>query len=134
MFADDEKARIRHHMGYLNVSAVSTFSLGVPTAIETQYLIEGALNRVLPEAESLARNIVVKMDLIDAQMTDDLELLSVSKVDEIEINPNEMQILKRQYRYRQLELGNLLGIPPNPFDQRFAGSGGINIQVNNGIM
>jgi hypothetical protein len=129
MFTPNEKARIRHHMGYLNVSEVSTFALGIPAAVETQYLIEGAMNKVLPDAEPIVRGIIAKLDLIDAQMVDDTELLSVRKVDEIELNPEEMQLLRKEYRFRQRELGNLLGIEPNPYDQRFRSS--VNVAVRN---
>ena len=52
-FNDQEKVRIRHHTGYSNVSAAQSFSLGVPAAVETAFLIEGAMNRVLPAAELL---------------------------------------------------------------------------------
>ncbi len=118
-FTEADKVKIRHHMGYLNVNEAQTFALGVPAALETQYLIEGAMNRVLESAEVQAKNIVTKMDLIEEQMTGDLELLAVNKVGEIEINPDEMQKLRKEYRYWQRSLGNLLGVPPNPYDQRY---------------
>jgi hypothetical protein len=127
-FTDAEKVKIRHHMGYLNVGEVQTFSLGVPAALETQYLIEGAMNRVLEYAEVQVKNIVAKMDIIEEQMTADLELLAVTKVAEIEIDPKEMPKLRREYRYWQRTLGNLLGIPPNPYDQRFANSMSVPVQ------
>ena len=122
MFTDEDKVKIRHHMGYLNVNEAQSFALGVPAALETQYLIEGSMNRVLAAAEVQAKNIVAKLDLIEEQMTADLELLAVTKVAEIEINDKEMPKLRREYRHWQKTLGNLLGIPPNPYDQRFSNS------------
>lgn len=127
-FSEQEKVRIRHHLGYLNVSTMQTFSLGVPTAIETQFLIEGAMNRVLVQAEQEARRLVGVLDTIEAQMVGDLELLAVRKIGEIEVNPDEQGKLKQQYRHWQGTLGNLLGIPPNPYDQRF-----MNASINVGV-
>lgn len=127
-FTEQEKVRIRHHLGYLNVGLVETFSLGVPSGVETSFLIEGAMNRVLPEAEQEARRHVGILDTIESYMVGDVELLAVLKIGEIEINPNEQVKLKSVYAHWQGALGNLLGIPRNPYDQRFMNAG-INIGV-----
>jgi len=118
-------------MGFINVGLVQTFSLGVPGARETSYLIEGAMNQVLPEAELECRRLIGVLDGIEAQMVGDLELLAVNKIGEIDVNQDEQQKLRRAYRHWQAELGNLLGIPPNPFDQRFMNAGGLNVGVQN---
>jgi hypothetical protein len=130
-FADVEKVRLRHHLGYLNVAFAQTFALGIPTAVETQFLIEGAMNRVLPAAESECRRLVGILDKIECQMVDDQELLAVEKVDEIGISAKEMPRLRIEYQHWQRALGNLLGVPPNPYDQRFGGySGGSGLNAS----
>lgn len=129
MFTDEEKVRIRHHLGYLNVQVASTFFLGVPAGVETQYLVESAMDRVLPAAESMARELIGKCDAVEAQMLENQELLAVSQVDEIQVRPDEFQQLKRRYDYWRGALANVLGTIVNPFDKRFAG-GGINLRVN----
>ena len=132
-FTEQEKVKLRAHMGYLNVSQVQTFALGVPAAVETQFLIEGAMNRVLTEAELKCRELISILDSIEGQMVGDLELLSVIKIGGIEVNPQEQGMLKRAYKHWQAALGNLLGIVPNPYDQRFlSGGSGINVRVSNG--
>lgn len=125
---DHEKVRIRHHMGYLNVGMAQTFALGVPSAVETQFLIDGSMNRILPEAETEARRLVSVLDQIEAQQVNDLELLATTKVGEIEVNDTEQAKLKVQYRHWQQALGNLLGVSPNPYDMRFRNSG-LNVGV-----
>jgi hypothetical protein len=122
-FTDEEKVRIRHAMGYLNVSEVSTFQMGIPAAVETQYLIETAMNKVLPEAETFVRNLLSKLDAIESQMMENLENIAVESIDEITLNPKEMSKLRREYKHWQLSLANVLGIPPNPNDQRLFGAG-----------
>lgn len=131
MFTEAEKVRIRHHLGYINVAQVQTFVLGAPAAVETSFLIEGAMNRVLVEAEAQARALVANCDGVEAQMAENQELLAVTQVDEIAIRPNEFEDLLKRYHYWRNALANVLGVVPNPFDKRFAagGAGSINIRV-----
>ena len=124
VIAEETKERIRHHSGYLQVQASQTFVLGVPAAVQTQFQIEGAMNRLLPSAVPRLFNILDRLDTIEDQMGDDLDLLAVTKVDEIDIRPDEFVQLVKQYLYWRAALCNLFGVPPNPYDQRFAAMGG----------
>ena len=128
-FTQEEKVRIRHHMGYLNVDAVQTFVLGSPAGVETQFIIEGAMNRVLPEALNLARNILAKCGFVESQILDNQELLAVTAVGEISVRQDEFQALQHRYHYWRNGLANVLGCYPNPFDKRFEGTG-LNVSVN----
>lgn len=131
MFSDPEKVRIRHHLGYLNVAAAQTFVLGTPAGVETQFLVEGAMNKVLPEAEVLIREMLAKCDAVEGQITENQELLAVTQVDEIGVRQDEFEQLVKRYHYWRNGLANALGIYPNPFDKRFgAGSAmGVNVPV-----
>ena len=133
-FSEEEKVRIRHHLGYLNVAQAQTFSLGTPAGVETQFLVEGAMNKVLPAAESMARQMIANCDAVEAQLTENQDLLAVKKVDEIDVREDEMEQLLKRYHYWRNGLANILGIYPNPFDKRFsaAGGGGINVRVMRG--
>lgn len=128
MFTDEEKVRIRAHLGYLNVAASQTFVLGAPAAVETQFIIEGAMNRVLPEAETLARNQLAKCDFVETQILENQELLAVTAVGEISVRQDEFSALLQRYHYWRNSLANTLGCYPNPFDKRFA-STGLNVPV-----
>lgn len=128
---EQEKVSIRHHCGYLNVSAGQTFALGVPAAVETQFIIEGAMNLVMPEALPLVRRLIGICDTVEGQKVDDLELLAVEKLDTIDINQDEQKGLDTQYGYWVNALCNALGVMRNPFDQRlFNKPGGINARVS----
>lgn len=129
MLTLEEKVKIRHHLGYLNVAASQTFVLGSPAAIETQFIIEGAMNRVLPEAESEVRRHLAILDKLEEQSIQDQELLAVDRVDEILVRKTEMKEITEQYQYWRLSLGNLLGCYPNQFDKRFYGVAGLNVRV-----
>jgi hypothetical protein len=125
---EHEKAQIRHHLGYPEVSAISVFQLGIPAAIEPSFMLEGAMDRIRPEAEDITRRKLAALDTIEAQMVGDLELLAVRRVEEIEINTDEMKALRNEYAYWQAALANDFRVPVNPFDFRGQASG-INVTV-----
>lgn len=124
------KVKIRHHFGYVNVSQLATFVLGSPASLETQFMIETAMNKVLASAVPELERIVSILDAIEQQSVDDLELLAVNKVGEIDINQGEQKALVERYSYWLGSLENLLGVPRNPFDKRPGMSAsGLNVRV-----
>jgi hypothetical protein len=130
-----EKVKVRHHTGYLNVQEAQTFVLGTPAGVETQFIIEGAMNRILEEAVPEVRRHLQILDSIEEQMVMNLELLQVTKVDTIDINSTgadrEQRQLIQVYDRWVDSLCNLLGCMRNPFDKRKGkmGTGGINARV-----
>ena len=129
---DQERVTARHHLGYLNVTDAQTFLLGVPAAVQTQFMIEGSLNRILPAAEPRFRDILSHLEGIEMQVVGDQETLVVKSLGEITINPDEFKQLIIQYKFWQGALANLLCCQPNPFDMRpwlGASNNGINVSV-----
>ena len=124
-----ERSNIRHHMGYINVSEVWTFVLGSPASLETTFVIEGAMNKILDEALPKVRQILTVLDAMEQQNIDDLELLSVSSLGDITVNPKELRMLEGQYDKWVAMLANIMGVPRNPFDKRLEAQGGINRSV-----
>lgn len=133
MLTEAERGRARHHLGYGEVQSASTFVLGIPAGVQTAFMIEGAFPRLLPQAEARFRKYLDRLDAIEQQIEDNTENLAVNKVCEIELRPDEFDQLVRRYKYWQRAIGNMLQVPPNPFDLRFssfAGGGGINAPVH----
>jgi hypothetical protein len=126
---DHEKARVRYHLGYPNVSSIATFQLGQPAAIEPLFILESAMDLLLPDALETVRGLIGNCDRIDQQMIDDAELLAVEQVDEIRTRKEEQSMLKREYLYWTNALCQVFGVMRNPYDKRFQGGGGINISV-----
>lgn len=132
---EDEKVRVRHHTGYLNVQQAQTFTLGTPAGVETQFLIEGAMNRVLDGALPRLRELLGMCEETERNMFCDQDLMAVTQLDTITVNSTgehrQQRELRRAYLYWQRSLCNLLGVPPNPFDQRkgLYGLGGVNVTV-----
>jgi hypothetical protein len=135
MLTDEEKVDGRRHMGYLNVQETATFVLGVPAAVQTQFVIEGALQKILAAAEPTFRRYINALNGIECQILDNQENLAAGKIGNIEVNLKEFEDLMKRYKFWQGQLSNLLGVPPNPFDARPGfGSGatagnGINVPV-----
>lgn len=126
----------RRHMGYLNVQEAATFVLGVPAGLQTQFMIEGAFQRILPAAETMVQKYLDALNGIEAQFLDDQGNIAVESIGDIKVNLKEFEGLVKQYKHWQGNLANLLGVPPNPFDMRpmfgAAGGGGVNVPVNHG--
>ncbi len=129
LLTDEEKVRVRFHLGYLNVLESATFQLGIPTAVQTQFIIESAMNKILPAALPKVRQLLAVLDAIEEQMVGDAELAAINRLDTIEINQKEQAQLRDQYDYHRRGLANLFGTFPNPYDQRFM-DGGVNATVH----
>lgn len=131
---EHDRNRARKALGYGQVQASATFVLGVPAAVETSFMIEGAFDRILPSAESFFREVLDKLDETGRQIFESQSSIEAKKIGTIEINDKMFEQLVQRYQYWQGELANMLQVPPNPFDQRFRGYGGgagINIPVSN---
>jgi hypothetical protein len=131
LLTPEEKVRVRHHLGFLQVQEVYTFILGQPAAVETQFSIETAMNKLRVEAVPLVRDLLARCDATEGQRFDDQEVLVASKVGSIELRgKDEQDGLVRNYNYWRQALANAFGAWTNPFDRRddLTGSG-INARV-----
>lgn len=120
----EERAKVRYHLGYLNTSAGAAISLGVPSANQTGFILESAMNTILPESEFLVRRAVAELDCIEGQLSEARTRLSTQKVDEIVFRGDETDQLESQYDYWSKTLADIFGVPINPFSkkhQRLAG-------------
>lgn len=131
MLTNEEKARIRHHLGYLNVQAAATFQLGVPAALQTTFMIELAFTKVLPEAENMLKVFLCRLDDVEKQVFGNLDLAEIESTGAVKVDPKRLSKLAQTYKIAQEGMANLLGVPPNPFDMRswLQGSGGMNVPV-----
>lgn len=132
--SEDDKSRARGHLGYLEVQEASTFVLGQPAGVQTQFIIEGAWARLLPQAEKRFRQLLDRLDALEQQIEDNSENLAVDELGDIKVRADEFKEIVRRYIWWRAKLGNMLGVTPNPFDQRFnawgmGGGGGINVSV-----
>lgn len=118
-FDEAERERIRYHMGYLQVAPAAAITFGIPVPIQTAFLLESAMERVLPLAEDRVRKILVIMDCIECKEVDGLDFLVVSKVDEIDVRPDHIEKLEEQYAKWATKLADTLGAPLYPGSDKF---------------
>jgi hypothetical protein len=130
MLTEADKNRARHHAGYGQVQAAQTFVMGVPAGVQTQFMIEGALNRIMPSAERGFRTLLDRLDRIECRIEESTEDVEVESLGDIKINAKAFVRLVERYRYWQGALCNLMQVPPNPYDMRWTSAGGgINVPV-----
>lgn len=135
LVTETEKNRARYHLGYFLVESASTFALGVPAAMQTTFMVEGALDRIMttPGAVEKFRQTLERLDCIENEIMCGIDLASVDVLDTITVNKNRLRELAKYYRLFQTALAGLLGIVPNPWDQRMViqlADGGINVPVS----
>lgn len=119
--SEDEKVKIRDHLSYLNSSELSTFVLGLPAGVETQFLIERAMSIFLLEsAVPLVRKILCELDDVDAQRRAVRASVSTAAIGGIQIRPpgEALDALDQEFNRLVGRLANALGVPPMPFDHR----------------
>lgn len=123
------KVKIRHHLGYLGIASAQTFVLGIPAGVQTSFIIENAMNLVLPQSEPEIERHVAILNRIEELDVEGLEDVEVAEIGGITIDENFYKKRWKQYERWRRSLANLLGVFPNPFDQRLQG-GGINVRVS----
>jgi hypothetical protein len=129
---EEDKVRARIHMGYVNVTEVATFVLGIPAALQTQYMIEEGFLKILPSAVTRFRQYLDRLDRLEAQIDENSENVEASAVGDIRLRPDAFKEVIMRYKFWQGSLGNMMGVIANPFDMRpFLGGGyGGNSMVN----
>lgn len=126
----EEKVRIRDQLGFLNIANAETFALGMPAGVETQFMIEGAMDRVPEAALFLVREHLEVLISLDGQSREDHELMAVNAIGDISINQQEQKQIDDRRRYWRGRLCDALGAFPNPFTQTNGTGGGIgNVRV-----
>ncbi len=126
----DEMVSSRHHLGYPNVGEVQTFAFGIPAAMQTTFMIEGAMVRILPQAEARFRYLLSKLDQTECKIDDVLDSADMSEAEDVKFRDNALAKVAQVYKVYQQSLANLMGIVPNPYDQReWLQGGGINVSV-----
>ena len=135
LFSEEEKNRIRHHLGYLVTEPVSSIQLGFPRASQSMFLVEASMNRVPEAAAGQIRQYVAILDGIEAQLIEGQLYLVASKLGEIDIRPDHLDRLAGEYKRWAQVLADDLGVPLNAYSERFRMSGGgpmpLNMRVSN---
>lgn len=120
MFTANEKEQIRYHMGYLQVGPAASISYGIPAPIQTLFLLESAMDRLInTAAEDRVRRLITVLDQIECRELDALDRLKVDQVDNVTIRKTETDELEKEYCRWASKLADTLGAPLYPGSTKF---------------
>lgn len=120
MLTDEEKQAVRRYLGYLGVGTAATIALGIPAASQPLFIVEGAMNRLLPVAEPDIRECIEELKCIDEQIKAARRSgrVKLSQVSDIKFRGGEeLDILYDEYDTWTARLSDLLGAPINPHSE-----------------
>jgi hypothetical protein len=135
-FSDQEKERIRYHMGYPNLGSAPAMVLNIPVPMQTMFLVELAMNNVLPVGEDRVRTILTTMDCIEEQQRKAMCTFQAAAVGNIKLRggtrgeKSTADMLEDEYVRWANRLADQLGAPLYPGASRF-NRGGVNVKVIN---
>lgn len=129
-----DRARVRHHLGYPNVEPVSSISLGFPSASQPLFLVEIAMDRLIPEGVGLILKYLAILDALEGQMVSSFCRDRAQQIDGVKLRnsneePTEHELLERHYHWWRKRLADDLGCPVNPFSALVYTGGSINVPV-----
>ena len=135
-FTLDEKEQIRYHLGYLNQTAASSLAFGQPVPLQTLFILDSAMDRVLGlAAEDRIRNMIAALDKIECVMLEAIDRLPAKQIDGLTLNENELNKLEFEYYRWAGRIANQLGVPLYPYAIKFQLARGMmagSITVRNG--
>ena len=120
-----ERARCRYHLGYPSIQAFNTISIGFIAVSQPLYLVEKSMDNLLDEAIPLFRELIARLDAINLQLDDARGRMRAASVDEITLQPEEVTMLRREYKAWACSLADLLGCPINAYSEKFNGGFGM---------
>lgn len=115
---EEEKDKCRYHMGYPCQGEIPAYFANIPFNPQVLYLLEQRMTRLKESTLGMVQDHLGKLDAINAQIhCAALEHLQ-GQVEDIKPNQNYTTDLRREYRYWQQRLAQILCVPVN---QDFSG-------------
>lgn len=135
---DIEKERVRYHTGYPSVASMASVQYGLPTVRQTAFLLELAMDQLLPSAVGRVREILQVLDSVEQQMVDAQKQLVADQLGTLVLAGARdargrlaTDRLESEYVRWAKRLADIFGVPLYPFSNRFARSRN-NIPVRQG--
>lgn len=120
---DEEKTRVRYHLGYPAVTSAASIQLGTPAYSETAWLVDAVLPKLLDGALPRVRSMLVTLEGIETKMVEAQDRLAATQLETLKLREDEIESLEREYRRWAFRLAELLGCPIYPGSSRFKGIG-----------
>ena len=128
--SDQDKERIRYHLGYLEVSSAPSIQLGIPRPIQTLFLVEDAM-QLLGNVFAIKRVqcILDTLDGLEGQLRAAVPSLAADKLGQLQLHPLRARgqlftdSIEREYVRWANRLADILGVPKYPYSARFRRTG-----------
>jgi hypothetical protein len=127
VLSNEEKTRVRYHLGYPNLTRITTLMATVPAPRQLEFLLEPAMNALLPDAVQIVRELVCQMDKIECQLGQSAERMQASQVGNLKTRADEQDALEKLYVRFGRRLADVLGVPPYPLSVRYQTSQTVNL-------
>lgn len=119
LLTDEEKTKIRFHLGYPNVTRMTILMTEVPAPRQLGFLLEPAMDALLPDAVALVRQIVCQMDKLECQLFESADRMQASAVGNLKMRADEQDAVEKLYTRFGRRLADILGVPPYPLSVRY---------------
>jgi len=122
-----EKERVRYHLGYLECQPAASIQYGIARPIETLFLVETAMDNILPVAEDRVRRLIQILDETECRIYGSQERLAAARMGDLETRVGEPDLLEKEYGRWAMRLADVLGVPLYAYSTRFRaifGTGG----------
>lgn len=118
-FTLEEIERIRYSLGYLGAGTIASIQLGIPRPLETLYLVDDAIAKILPQSEPRVRKLLVITEDIEEKLVEGQDRLAAERVDEITLRADELDRLEEQWVRWGMQLSSILGAPFYKYSARY---------------
>lgn len=117
-FSAQEQSRIKRYLSYPDwVALAASIQLGYPAASQPLFLVEDAFRRLTPDGESSVRADLCECESVERQISEARGRLKAVRLGDLELNPNEMKLLRREMLWWVTRLADDLGVVSNPYSQ-----------------
>ena len=130
VLSEEERERIRYHLGYMATSGAASVQFGIPRPMQTIFLLEQAFGLLQnPYALNRVRRVLDRLDRIEEALeSPGVELLYAKKLGELELRDSQAgvtstDLIEREYVRWAKRLADILGVPLYPYSDRFKNRG-----------
>jgi hypothetical protein len=123
---DEEKEKVRYHLGYLATSFAPSISLGIPRPLQTVFLLEQGLTLLVNGfAVNRVRCILKILDDLECKLVGGVTTLAAETLGELTLHPLRERgktftdSLEDEYRRWAGRLADIFGVPLYPYAARF---------------
>ena len=116
-----ERERAREHLGYPAAQSAAAIQLGIGKPTQTLFLVDQALDLLLPAGEERVRSILTTMDEIECRLRGATSRLSAESINGLHLRADECDRLDAEYTRWGWRLSDQLGAPPYPYSPRYMG-------------